>query len=325
MSMGRPSGIAVVAWIAPWVLFCGHCAAQSDSRPRDLAAELRGAMPSSGSVLAVYKSDALQEITVGYSFRTGAWFHWTHFGQQGAVPDSFGGRDPAGRHFGGKATPGSGTYYDAGGLEHAAVLDAYFPTLMVLDLAQRFGAEWQQIETDRWGWIIRGKLVRGSRLQPLSAMTPQMIESLGGADALLMEVELRVAEDLTLVSVRRGSAGPEVLETADCSRPGFQVLTRPELPPTRLVLDRCEWNADDVQAFTLEAIEGAAVRKRLSVPWRRVSATDPDPNAPTPTPLKGEGGGVSTTSLSKTLLGGGAALTVLALAAAFWIRRRNAA
>lgn len=325
MTIYRAAAFIAAKMVALLVLAGVSRGAQQESVPRDLVAELRAAMPTTGSVIVVYKSESLQETTVGYSFRTGAWFHWTHFGQPVSAPDTFGGKDPLGRHFGGKATPGSGAYHEPGGIEHSAVLDGYFPLLMVLDLAQSFGAEWQRIAPERWGWIVRGKLVRGSRLQPLSAMTPDMIEALGGAEQLLQDVELRIADDLTLVSVRQGSAEPEVLETADCSRPGFQVLTRPGFPPTSLVLDRCEWNADDVQAFTLEAIEGAAVRKRLSVPWRRVSATDPDPNAPPPTPLKGDGGGVSASSLSKTLLGGGAALTVLALAAAFWIRRRNAA
>ncbi|MBX3405545.1 MAG: hypothetical protein KF869_02175 [Phycisphaeraceae bacterium] len=319
------SGVCVAVCTAVAVSGVPGRSALHGEPARDLVAELRAAMPTTGSVIVVYKSEGLQETTVGYSFRTGAWFHWTHFGQQVSVPDTFGGMDPLGRHFGGKATPGSGAYHEPGGIEHAAVLDAYFPTLMVLELARQFGADWQKFGPDRWGWIIRGKLVRGSRLQPISAMTPQMIEALGGAEVLLQDVELRIADDLTLVSIRTGSAAPVEPATAECSRPGFQILAHPSVPSTRLALTRCEWNTDEVQAFTLEAIEGAAVRKRLSVPWRRVSATDPDPNAPTPTPLKGVGGGVSASSLSKTLLGGGVALTVLALAAALWIRRRNAA
>lgn len=318
---GRRVSLCAAAFAACCV---GASSAAQVAPERDLVAELRAAMPAAGSVIAVYKSEGLQETTIGYSFRTGAWFHWIHFGQRGSVPDTFSGKDPAGRYFGGQATPGDGKYHEPGGLEPAAVLDAFFPTLLVLNLAKEFGAQWGQIDDQRSGWIIRAKLVRGSRTQPLSAMTPKMIEALGGADRLVQDVELRIAEDLTLVSVRRGSGRAEVLESADCSRPGFQVLTRPMFPPTSLVLDRCEWHADEVQAFTLEAIEGAAVRKRLSVPWRRTPVTDPDPNAPRPTPLQGDGGDWTASSASRTLIWAGALVTVLALIAAIWIRRRNA-
>ena len=320
------SGPRVVAGLAMGAVVCAaSCALAQDALERDLVSELRAAMPTSGSVVAVYASDGKQETTVGYSFRTGAWFHWVHFGQQGSAPDTFGGKDPSGRFFGGQATPGSGAFHEAGGFEHAAVLDAYFPAPMILDLAERFGAQWGQVSPGRWGWVIRAQLVRGSRIQPLGTMSLEMIRALGGAEQLLKDVELRIGDDLSLISIQRGSAAPEVVESSEYSRPGFQIVARPILPGTHQALVRCEWDNGESHAFTLEAIEGAAVRKRLSVPWRRVSATDPDPNAPPPMPLKGDSGGLSASSLSKTLLGGGAALIVLALAAALWLRRRNAA
>ncbi|QOJ00298.1 MAG: hypothetical protein HRU70_07275 [Phycisphaeraceae bacterium] len=297
-----------------WALFTAEIAqpAQVDR----LRSALDAVRPRAGSVHAEYDDPLNGRELLGYCFESGAWYR-THGGR-------LYGQDPRGRGYWGFLSPEGPVR--VGELESGAdsILDEYFPTLFVIRALEIPGAA-VRAEQDEHGWVVEFALPRGRRNRTLGELPPPEIERWGGMDQLVRTVTVTLDHRFHVTNrlgpvnpVEDGAVQPE---SAPCSRPGFQVVSRTPDPGADTRLVRCEFlGTESREAFWDRAVSRSVdfvVKnpERTPVPVAASAGEEP------PVPIRTRSSGVSAQDLRVWLLAGGGALALAGLVV--YYRRRG--
>ncbi len=297
-----------------WSVTAGSAVALPDSQRADFDAfrsTILAVWPKTGSIIAEYAGEVRLEHIVRYDFSSGAWYrlnhspHWWGFGEP-ASKEFFQGNGARGA-----VKPMKGTF---GG---NALLDNFFPTLMLHELLTRYPEPDSIERRSDGGWRVTWSLPRGERHFAADELPTTEVQRLGGPDKVLRPMIVEVDRTGRVLASLINNAAAQY-DTAECSLPGFQVCA--VAPPMNSKLVSCRYRVTE----PTEPIGIVSVEREL------VSRVAQDSEN------QGEGGAVGRTTLAvpslelstnrrdriwRWVIYGGIGLIVLAVGGALWRRR----